>query len=154
MMSKFHVERGRRKLGIDPPLSFKKEKKPLRRIKSGKSKDTSLKNWYKDKMKNEKPVCWETGNKINKNDKLGWHGSIAHILPKSLFPSVATHPKNYMVLDMWGGVHAQYDRNWKSASKMKIWKYATGVIKELYPILTAEEKRRLMKIPELKDIVQ
>src|SRR5580692_3115613 len=102
--------------------------------------------WYEKIMKHETPVCWETNDRIDIRDKKGWQGSIAHVLPKSLFPSVATHPMNYMILKMWGGTHGQYDSSWENASKMKIWPYACGIFNVLYPLLTAEEKRKLPDI--------
>lgn len=85
---------------------------------------TTLEQWYAEIMKREKAVCWETGELIDKKDEKGWHGSIAHILPKKIFPSVATHPLNYLILKMWGGTHGQYDSSWKKAQKMKVWKIA------------------------------
>lgn len=105
---------------------------------------TELQRWYQHIIKIESPICWETLQRFNGNDKSIFIGSIAHILPKSLYPSVATHPRNYMILHMWNGAHANYDRSWGSASKMKIWSYALNIIlNELYPLLTPEEKRKL-----------
>lgn len=105
--------------------------------------DTELQKWYAKIMQEEEGKCWETGQKINKQDKLGWHGSIAHVLDKANYPSVKTHPLNYMILSMWGGTHGQYDSSWENASKMKVWSYAIKVINLLYPLLKQEEKRRL-----------
>lgn len=105
--------------------------------------DTELQKWYAKIMQDEQGKCWETGVTINKQDKLGWHGSIAHILDKANYPSVKTHPLNYMILSMWGGTHGQYDSSWEHASKMKVWSYAIKIINLLYPLLKPEEKRRL-----------
>lgn len=107
---------------------------------------TELQKWYAAIMDKEEGKCWETGERINKDDKMGWHGSIAHILPKSDFPSVATHPLNYMILKMWGGTHGQYDSNWENASKMKVWPYAMKIVNILYPLLKRDEKARLPEI--------
>lgn len=108
---------------------------------------TDLQKWYNKIMEAETPKCWETGEKLNKADKLGWHGSIAHILCKSLYPSVATHPQNYMILSMWNGSHANYDSSWERAAKMKVWPYAMKIILTvLLPLLTPEEKRKLPEI--------
>jgi hypothetical protein len=149
-------DRLNRKNGLLPPLPTKKEKKPIPKKSAKKlleeskqkelEKDTELQKWYAKIMESEKPICWETGEKINKNDKLGWHGSIAHILPKADYPSVKTHPLNYMILKMWGGTHGQYDSSWENASKMKVWAYACKIINILYPLLTQEEKRKLPDI--------
>lgn len=113
---------------------------------------TELQKWYERIMQSEMPICWETGEKIDTGDKLGWHGSIAHILPKDLFDSVKTHPMNYMILKMWGGTHGQYDSSWEKAAKMSIWPYAVRIINILYPLLTREEKSKLPEtiIQEIK----
>ena len=107
---------------------------------------TDLQKWYDKIMQEEMPVCWETGNTIDVRDTKGWHGSIAHVLPKEVFPSVMTHPKNYMILNMWGGAHGQYDSSWKNAMEMKVWPIAVEVIKILYPLLTPKEKKKLPDI--------
>ena len=57
-----------------------------------------------------------------------------------------THPKNYMILNMWGGAHGQYDSSWKNAMEMKVWPIAVEVIKILYPLLTPKEKKKLPDI--------
>jgi hypothetical protein len=121
--------------------------------------DTELQKWYQKIMSSEKNQCWETGEWIDKYEdiivdgeiigtkfSMGWHGSIAHVLPKGLFYSVSTHPLNYMVLKMYGGTHGQYDSNWQNASKMKVWKHACKIFNILYPLLTQEEKSKLPDI--------
>jgi len=109
----------------------------------GQKEETELQKWYAKIMQDEPGICWETGERIDKKDKLGWHGSVAHILSKSDYPSVRTHSLNYMILKMWGGIHGQYDASWEKAAKMKIWPYAIKIIRILYPLLTQEEKRKL-----------
>lgn len=127
----------------------KKSKKKLEQegreaAAKGDNTETDLQKWYTTIMQSEMPICWETGEKIDTRDRMGWHGSIAHILPKEHYPSVKTHPMNYMILKMWGGTHGQYDSSWENASKMSVWKYALKtIIDVLYPLLTPEEKRKL-----------
>lgn len=143
------------KLGLLPKEAVAKPKKAIAK-QSAKKKaevaaekelrsggETELQNWYATIMKKEEGKCWETEERIDKNDTFGWHGSIAHILPKGDYPSVATHPLNYMILKMWGGTHGQYDSSWENASKMKVWQHCCKVFNILYPLLTAEEKRKL-----------
>ena len=123
-----------------------KVKENGKKSKTSEKEETELQKWYSAIMQKEEGRCWETGEKINKNDKRGWHGSIAHILGKADFPSVSTHPLNYMILKMWGGTHGQYDSSWENASKMKVWPYAVKIMNILYPLLTREEKSRLPEI--------
>lgn len=167
------------KLGLLPKEAVAKAKKPIpkksaKRIEEDRlvkealnSEDTELQKWYENIMKTEKNQCWETGEWIDKYEdivvddeivgqkfSMGWHGSIAHILPKNLFPSVKTHPSNYMILKMWGGTHGQYDSSWLNASKMKVWGHACKIFNILYPLLTQEEKAKLPEIilKEIKSI--
>jgi hypothetical protein len=124
MHSKYAGPRESKKKKPIPKMSAKKIA-AAKTAKEGRAgKETDLQEWYAKIMKDEKPVCWETGEEISKGDVKGWHGSIAHILPKKLFPSVSTHPMNYLILKMWGGTHARYDLSWESAQKMKVWPLA------------------------------
>jgi hypothetical protein len=144
------------KLNKLPKEAVAKKKKPIAKVsdkraaenkaakEAGGGEDSELVKWYAKIMQSEPSKCWETGEAIDKNDKMGWHGSVAHILCKEHFPSVMTHPMNYMILKMWGGTHGQYDASWEKAAKMKVWPYALKIIKTvLLPCLTPEEKRRL-----------
>lgn len=108
--------------------------------------DTELVKWYARIMKTEEPICWETGNKINKKDKTAWHGSICHILPKKLFPSVQTHPQNYLILQMYGGTHGQFDSSWHNASKMKVWNLAVERFIMIEPDIALDERKYLPDI--------
>jgi len=101
---------------------------------------TKLQKWYSEIMLKEEPICWETKEVIDKEDEKGWHGSIAHILPKKLFPSVQTHPKNYLILKMWGGTHASYDASWQSAQKMKVWPLAVKRFLEIEKNIAERER--------------
>lgn len=147
------------KQGLLPKETGPKPKKPIRKVglkKSaenklakeilGEGQESELSKWYANIMYHEEGKCWETGERINKDDTMGWHGSIAHCLPKNDYPSIATHPANFMILKMWGGTHGQYDSSWENASKMKIWPCACKVFNILYPCLTPEEKRKLPDI--------
>jgi len=148
------------------PVSDKRAAKMAAAKKERGGEETELQKWYAVIMEREEPRCWETGEWIGKPDKqkiidehpewddaevevafkkaqFGWHGSIAHVLPKSDYPSVATHPQNYMILKMWGGAHGQYDANWEKAAQMKVWPHACKIFNLLYPLLTTAEKAKL-----------
>ena len=142
-----------RKLGLAAPLPAKKERKPIAKVSKKKQEEmrvekegrngaeTGLQKWYAEIMKKEEPICWETGHKINKNDKFAWQGSIAHVLSKKLFPSVATHPHNYLILEMYGGAHGQYDSSWKNAQRMKVWKIALERFIMIEPDIALGERK-------------
>jgi hypothetical protein len=95
-----------------------------------------------------KPYDWEDGTWIAPQD---YRNATAHVLPKSLFPSIATHPMNWLLLSPRTGAHSKYDSDWVSAQLMKVWPIAVERFKILYPHISKEERRR---IPEclLKEI--
>ena len=80
-------------------VSEKKKTETRRKKMERNGEDTDLQKWYMRIMRTEIPVCWETDEPISTSD-FGWHGSIAHILDKKNFPSVKTHPLNYLILNL------------------------------------------------------
>lgn len=128
------------------PISDKRAAKLKAEKASRGTSPTPLQKWYAAIMAKEDGVCWETGEAINKQDKKGWHGSIAHVLPKEHFPSVATHPDNYLILSMWNGSHSNYDSSWSKASKMKIWPEAVDRFLKIYPSIAREERKKLPEV--------
>lgn len=158
-MSDYLLQRQQMKLGKVPPAEKKKPKaipkksaKKLAREKEEKEalggKMTDQQAWYDHIMKTENPVCWETGRDIDtrppkKGSINAWHASIAHILPKKQFKSVATHPLNYLILSWFGGVHAKWDASWTSAKTMKVWNIAMDRVAQIYPDIADSEKKYL-----------
>lgn len=68
--------------------------------------------------------------------------AIAHLLPKKLFKSVATHPDNYLILGAGCGCHEKTHRIDKFI-QMKIWPEAARRIKILLPLLPIDELRHV-----------
>lgn len=66
----------------------------------------------------------------------------AHLLPKKLFKSVATHPLNYLILGAGCGCHYHTDRVDKFV-QMKCWPEAARRIKEMIPLLPFDELKYL-----------
>lgn len=79
-----------------------------------------------------------------------YRNASAHLLPKRKeygFPSVATHPENFMgALGTTCGHHYAYDRSWEDASKMKVWPMAIDKIKKMLPFIAASEMKNLPPI--------
>ncbi len=86
---------------------------------------SELQKWYEGIMAREDKQCWNCGESLAHYNKQDWHACIAHVLPKSIFPSVSTHRLNYMILGKWCNCHGTYDSNWDAARKMPIFKEAT-----------------------------
>lgn len=64
--------------------------------------------------------------------------NVAHILPKRIFKSVASNPKNIMFLcstfdrnDGQTGCHEHFDSSWSKAKSMDIWPKAVERVAEI-----------------------
>lgn len=93
------------------------------RLRMDKYKEnTELELWFRRiALEIEKnPYCWETGAYISKND---YRNATAHIFPKSIFPSISTHPMNYLILSPRNGSHDKTHRI-DTFSRMKIFSVA------------------------------
>lgn len=111
---------------------------------------TPLVLWYEEKMQNSVRCCENCGKPLYDLSQVDWHGSQAHLLPKSLFPSVATHPDNHAVLGRWC-CHGRYDSNWMTASRMSVWPEAVRRLRRVIPLLAEKEQGRIP--PELAFLV-
>jgi len=152
-------DRAKRKNGLLPALPTKKEKKPIRKVslkkaaadKAQKEVGTGkaatkleLDVWF-DNIRKEQLgegsfcFCWECGAVIPESFM---RHATAHLLPKKLFVSVATHPLNYMIYGAGCGCHVKTDRLDKFV-KMKTWPEAARRIKEMVPLLPFDELKYL-----------
>mgnify|MGYP001575937723 CR=1 FL=1 len=84
----------------------------------------------------QNPRCWECNSWIA--PEFYRHAS-AHIFMKSIFPSVATHPLNYLILGATCGCHDKTHRL-DTFCKMGIWKEAVDRFKEFEPCITETHK--------------
>jgi hypothetical protein len=126
----------------------KQSEKKKAELKAGKPAKDNLNDWFKEIDNKECPgvstTCWNCGEVILKPFM---RAAIAHVLPKrkNLFPSVATHPMNYLILGAGCGCHNEYDRSWTDAAKMQVWKMAKERFKQISGSIAKDEKS---KIPE------
>jgi len=149
-------DRAKRKLGLLPPLPTKKEKKPVRKVGvkraaelkeqkvSGKpASKLELDVWFFEVEKKYFSFgfgkCMECDSYIP--IQFSRHAT-AHLLPKKIFKSVATHPENYMIYGAGCGCHAKTDRVDKFIT-MKTWPEAARRIKILIPLLPIDELRQV-----------
>ena len=82
------------------------------------------------------PYCWETGEFISEDD---YRNASAHIFPKSIFKSIATHPLNFLILSPRNGSHDRTHRL-DTFSKMKVFKIAVDRFKIFEPFITEKHK--------------
>jgi len=171
-MSTYLEDRMMRKNGKLPKLSFKKEKKPLKKvsdkklaeIKSNKRGDEKKEdNYFEYWMKHAVPICENCGMEAHwlkepqtdpgkkKAYDLMWRACQAHVLPKKKthgFPSLANNLKNHLVLfPSWGGYlcgcHGFFDSSWYNATTMDVWPKAVDIFKELCPFMPEKEKKNI-----------
>lgn len=145
-------ERNKRKLGISPPLSFKKERKPIakkskKKIEEEKKEkeergveETELTKFFRICVKMMTGRCMETGlvteTKIFKYAVM----SIAHILPKSKCPSVALHPCNWIELNV--DFHVKFDAmSWDERERLGCWPVIRERLIMVWPDLAEGERR-------------
>jgi hypothetical protein len=100
-----------------------------------------LGQWFRDRREEMTGACMETGVKTAKFNDAFFVFSIAHILPKEHFPSIATHPLNWMELSIES--HTKYDRNWMTATKMKCFAIAKERFKQFEHLIAQEERKRI-----------
>lgn len=112
-----------------------------------KNKIPDLPKWYDIKMEeNIGRPCEECGEPVVIYIRAGQ----AHLLPKAIFRSVATHPLNHKLLGAGCGCHRKYDKSWDSAQRMKIWPESKEIIITiLIPLLPEKEYKKLPQF--LKD---
>jgi hypothetical protein len=84
-------------------------------------------------------TCMETGDPI---PRIYARAATAHLLPKKIFKSVATHELNYLILSPLNGSHQKTDRVDKFIT-MKVWPEAARRIKIMIPLLPIDELRHI-----------
>lgn len=84
------------------------------------------------------PKCWECGGWIK---PAFYKSSTAHIFPKAIFPSIAAHPMNYLILCASNGCHDKTHRL-DTFSKMVIFPKAVKRFRLFYPDI--KEKHKLL----------
>ena len=73
--------------------------------------------------------------------------SIAHILPKAYFPSVATHPLNWLELCFYGkSCHTNMDNKMLDLTEMSCWDDIVTKFCAIYPSIAPKERRRIPEI--------
>lgn len=107
----------------------------------------SLNEWFSYQISQSSWVCENCKTPINSSTNISKISAQAHILPKSIFKSVKLLHINRLELGHTEcSCHQKYDLSWHSASKMNIFEKASEIIKQLIPLLSEEEYRKLPDI--------
>lgn len=116
--------------------------------------DTDLQKFYKRIQKQLIGECQRCGAKYDKKNLQYAISATAHILEKSIFESVATHPLNWIELGTFCGCHYKTDYNMTWAEKIadpKIGKLIVERFIAIEPDIAEEERKHIPQV--LKDIL-
>lgn len=106
-----------------------------------------LQRWFEDRRKEMTGVCANCGGKSCKDSDKYFKFSIAHLLPKAYFKSVATHPDNWIELCFWNNAcHTNLDQNTLDIIDLSCFDEVIQKFVKIYPSIAKEERRRIPKI--------
>jgi len=106
--------------------------------------EITLDQWFLDRDKEATGKCKHCGGRSCKGDPLYYKHSVAHILPKRLFPSVATHPLNSIELCFWNNnCHGRMDNFTLDLTDMNCWNEIVEKFSAMYPAIAKEERRHI-----------
>lgn len=147
-----HISKGRplpeKKKHTINKVSPKRQKK-LDELKEA-GTDSELDKWFEAKRKEMKGVCVFCGGKSEKHNDDNFRSSVAHLLPKRSvntggFPSVSTHPDNWIELCHYGNdCHGNFDRSnitWKFLRDSKEWEILSEKLHNILPEVAEEERK-------------
>lgn len=109
--------------------------------------DSALDLWFEERRIEMIGKCAHCGSKSCKDNDEYYKFSICHILEKSHFKTVATHPLNFVELCFWSpSCHTNWDNGVLLTSDLNCFDTVVERFLILYPLLTKEEKARVPDI--------
>jgi hypothetical protein len=136
----------------------KKSKKKLQQEAEGKEitekaksldrgKSADLNRWFEERRKELTGRCWHCGAPSCKNNDQYYKFSIAHILPKRLFPSVAKHSLNYIELCFWNNsCHTNFDNNTLDITDLNCFDTVIERFVAMYPYIDKKERKYIPEV--------
>lgn len=120
--------------------------KPLKKV-SDKIKETpkqdsrELQRWFEDRHNEMTGICAHC-QKGSSKGTAQYKCSIAHILPKRLFKSVATHSLNWIELCFWGeSCHSNYDNYILDITELNCFDLVIERFLAMYPSIDKKERK-------------
>jgi len=105
-----------------------------------------LERWFKDRQKEMTGKCSNCQGKTER-DSRHYKCSIGHILPKAYFPSIATHPLNWLELCFYGkSCHTNMDNKMLDLTEMACWDEIVTKFCAMYPSIDKKERRRIPEV--------
>ena len=130
-------------------VSEKRKKKLAEQNMSG---DNKLDAWFIDRRKEMTGRCVFCKGKTEKDNDETYRRSIAHLLGKrkAAFPSVATHPDNWLELCFFGNsCHTNFDNgiiSWELLKDSLEWSIIRQKFLKIYPFIKADEVKNIPDI--------
>lgn len=153
MESEYLIKRRERMQGVREPEP-KKEKKPLKpesdktKAKKAQEKadrgdtDTFKETWFKARRKEMVGTCEHCGDPSCRDNNDYFRFSIAHILPKNLFESVALHPLNWIELCHFGkSCHTNFDNKMLDIMDLNCFDTVIERFIAMYPLIDPAERK-------------
>lgn len=139
-----HIEAGRplapKKNYQIPKVGKKRAEKIAKEKEERGENDTEMLRFFKSAVKRMTGYCAETGLKTETKIFQYAVMSIAHLIPKSKALSVATHPSNWIELNV--DFHHKFDAmSWEEREKLGCWPIIQERLIMLYPNLSEEDIR-------------
>jgi hypothetical protein len=127
----------------DEANDVKKELKPF----EGKGE---LGRWFLDRKMEMTGRCMHCNGDtmiLNKEADAKFHWSVSHLFDKASFPSIATHPANWLELCYYSpSCHKNYDDKIIPITELNCFDAVVTKFCILYPLMTREEKRRVPSV--------
>ncbi len=141
--------------GLAEKTTKKKEPKPLRKVslkKEAENKaakeagtDGEMDAFFKGLRKSMTGRCLFCNGNTMKQDDDKFHFSLAHLMPKSIFKSVATHPDIIIELCFYGNsCHTNFDNGmitWLTLKDSKEWDIIKEKLLTVLPMVAQEERK-------------
>lgn len=102
----------------------------------------ALDRWFQDRRKDMQGRCLHCGGLSCKDSTEYYKFSIAHILPKRLFKSVATHPLNWIELCFWNNsCHTNFDQCTLDITELNCFDTVIERFVAIYPDIALKERK-------------
>lgn len=125
-----------------PAKSAKRLKQEAEEKAVKKTGGAELDRWFQDRRKEMTGWCWHCGGISCKNSYEYYKFSIAHLLPKRLFKSVATHPLNWVELCFWDkSCHTNFDNNTLDITELNCFNTVIERFVAMYPDIDSKERK-------------
>lgn len=129
-----------------PKKSKKKLAQEAEEKKGKKDASSEKERWFQERRLEMSGFCKNCQKPSLRNNHDYFRFSIAHILAKrkSMFPSVATHPENW--IELCRHCHDDLDNCMLSLTDLACWDEVVVKFQNIYPYIASEEKKRIPNI--------